>query len=112
MSDNSSTSSEQAAEKSSWIRVNPPVFIGAASLCLIFVIFAVVSPKTAEALFGGIQSWVVQTAGWFYILAVALFLLFVIILAMSDYGCIKLGPDHSEPDYPYSSWFAMLFSGW
>ncbi len=94
----------------SWIKVNPPVFIGAGGLCLLFVLFAVAVPDTAETLFSSIQSWVVNTAGWFYILAVALFLLFVIILAMSDYGRIKLGPDHSEPDYTYMSWFAMLFS--
>lgn len=25
-------------------------------------------------------------------------------------GDIKLGPDHSSPDYTYTSWFAMLFS--
>ncbi|MYM62678.1 choline BCCT transporter BetT [Pseudomaricurvus sp. HS19] len=93
-----------------WIRVNPPVFIGAGGLCLLFVLFAVMVPETAEALFSAIQSWVVNTAGWFYVLAVALFVLFVIILAMSDYGHIKLGPDHSEPDYSYGSWFAMLFS--
>src|SRR5690606_16353686 len=43
-------------------------------------------------------------------LAVALFLIFVVVLALSDYGRIKLGPDHSEPDYSYLSWFAMLFS--
>lgn len=94
----------------SWIKVNPPVFIGAGGLCLIFVLFAVTLPETAETLFSSIQAWVINTAGWFYILAVALFLLFVIILALSDYGRIKLGPDHSEPDYSFTSWFAMLFS--
>ncbi len=93
-----------------WIRVNPPVFIGAGGLCLLFVLFAVMMPGTAETLFSAIQSWVVNTAGWFYVLAVALFVLFVILLALSDYGHIKLGPDHSEPDYSYGSWFAMLFS--
>ncbi|MEQ9022117.1 MAG: choline BCCT transporter BetT [Pseudomonadales bacterium] len=93
-----------------WIKVNPPVFIGAGGLCLLFVVFAVSMPNTAETVFSAMQSWVVHTAGWFYVLAVALFLIFVVILAMSDYGRIKLGPDHSEPDYSYVSWFAMLFS--
>ena len=31
-------------------------------------------------------------------------------LAFSRYGDIKLGPDHSQPDYKSTSWFAMLFS--
>lgn len=110
MTDNGSMPSESTDEKKRWIKVNPPVFIGAGGLCLIFMIFTVVSPTTAESLFASMQAWVVDTAGWFYILAVALFLLLVIVLALTDYGRIKLGPEHSEPDYTYLSWFAMLFS--
>ena len=105
MSDTQNTPSQP-----SWIKVNPPVFIGAGGLCLLFVLYAVLMPETAETLFGSIQAWVVHSAGWFYVLAVALFLIFVVVLALSDYGRIKLGPDHSEPDYSYLSWFAMLFS--
>lgn len=102
--------SEATDERKLWFKVNPPVFIGAGGLCLIFMIFTVAWPTAAESLFSSMQAWVVDTAGWFYILAVALFLLFVIVLAATDYGRIKLGPDHSEPDYTYLSWFAMLFS--
>ena len=32
------------------------------------------------------------------------------VLAVSRYGDIKLGPDHSRPDYRNTTWFAMLFS--
>lgn len=101
---------KQATPTPSWIKVNPPVFIGAGGLCLLFVLYAVIMPKAAEAQFSAIQGWVAESAGWFYVLAVALFLIFVVVLALSDYGRIKLGPDHSEPDYSYLSWFAMLFS--
>ena len=101
---------QQTPPTPSWIKVNPPVFIGAGGLCLLFVLYAVLLPKTAEAQFTAIQTWVANSAGWFYVLAVALFLIFVVVLALSDYGRIKLGPDHSEPDYSYLSWFAMLFS--
>ncbi|MGB3612076.1 MAG: choline BCCT transporter BetT [Cellvibrio sp.] len=97
-------------ESKSWIKINPPVFIGSAGLCALFVAFVIIWPGTANILFTAIQSWIIHAAGWFYILAVALFLLFVVILATSRYGLIKLGPDHSEPDYSYVSWFAMLFS--
>src|SRR5699024_7519285 len=47
---------------------------------------------------------------WFYILTLALILLATVFMATSLYGDIKLGPDHSEPDYKNASWFAMLFS--
>ncbi|XPV53544.1 MAG: BCCT family transporter [Halarcobacter ebronensis] len=43
-------------------------------------------------------------------LAVALFLIFIVSIALSGWGDIKLGPNHSEPEYSFSSWFAMLFS--
>ncbi|TXS95362.1 BCCT family transporter [Parahaliea maris] len=91
-------------------RINPPVFFGSATLALLIVIFAVLSPDTADRWFGQLQDWVVNEVGWFYILAVALFLIFVLYLAFSELGQIKLGPEHSEPDYSYTSWFAMLFS--
>ncbi len=92
------------------IQINPPVFFTSGALALVFVLIAVIAPETTGALFDDIQQWVTHTAGWFYVLAVAGFLVFVVILAASDYGRIKLGRDHSEPDYSYGSWFAMLFS--
>ncbi|GAB6061052.1 BCCT family transporter [Desulfonatronum parangueonense] len=92
------------------IQINPPVFFGAAGLILIFVVFAMIAPERAGTVFGSVQGWIVHAAGWFYVLSVALFLIFVVLLALSGYGRIKLGPDHSEPGYSYLSWFAMLFS--
>src|SRR5690606_29755403 len=60
--------------------------------------------------FGQAQAWITVNASWFYILAVAIFLMASVFLAISRYGDIKLGPDHSEPDFANYSWFAMLFS--
>ena len=94
----------------SWYKINPPVFFGSAGVTLIFVIFTLFSPERAADIFGSIQGWITETVGWFYILSVATFLLFVVFLGLSKFGNIKLGPDHSEPDYTYISWFAMLFS--
>ena len=90
--------------------INPPVFYPSAVLILALVLFAVVTPDTAQQVFGQAQAWITVNASWFYILAVALFLLSVVFMAISRYGDIKLGPDHSEPDFANYSWFAMLFS--
>lgn len=92
------------------IQINPPVFFISSILTVVFVSFAILAPEKAGALFGEIQAWITHSAGWFYVLSVAGFLIFVVLLAVSDFGRIKLGPDHSEPDYSYTSWFAMLFS--
>jgi choline/glycine/proline betaine transport protein len=97
--------------QSPWrVDINPPVFILSGIFTLVLVGFAVSFPDTASGLFAAVQNWITQSAGWFYVLSVAGFLVFVVTLAVSGFGRIKLGPDHSEPDYSYTSWFAMLFS--
>ncbi len=90
--------------------LNPPVFYSSALLIALIVAYTVVFQSQAQALFDQVQQWIIVNASWFYILAVALILISVLFLAVSRYGDIKLGPDHSEPAYRNSSWFAMLFS--
>ncbi|MDY0205656.1 MAG: choline BCCT transporter BetT [Pseudomonas sp.] len=90
--------------------INPPVFFGSAILIAALVLFASIFPQVAQDFFGTMQAWIIENVSWFYILAVALILLSTLFLAFSRYGDIKLGPDHSTPDYSSTSWFAMLFS--
>jgi choline/glycine/proline betaine transport protein len=91
-------------------QINPPVFFGSAALILAIVAFGSLAPGLAGEVFSATQNWIVETFGWFYVLAVAIFVVFAIGLALSSHGLVKLGPDDSEPDYSYASWFAMLFS--
>ncbi|HEY8331040.1 MAG TPA: choline BCCT transporter BetT, partial [Pseudomonas sp.] len=90
--------------------LNPPVFFTSVLLILALVVFAVAFPDSAQSLFSLVQGWIITNASWFYILAVALILITTVFLAVSRYGDIKLGPDHSQPDYSNTTWFAMLFS--
>ena len=92
------------------MQVNPPVFFISAALILAFVLYGALLPEQAGRAFDALQAKIVHDFGWFYILAVAIFLIFVIFLMLSRYGDVKLGPDDSEPEYSYLSWFAMLFS--
>lgn len=92
------------------MQVNPPVFFISAALILAFVLFGALFPQQASSVFDALQARIVRDFGWFYILAVALFLIFAIFLMLSRYGDVRLGPDDSEPEYSYLSWFAMLFS--
>ena len=98
------------ANKSSSPTLNPPVFYGSAVLILLLVIYSVATPEHAQGVFSNVQAWIIANVSWLYILAVAVILLLVVLLALSRYGAIKLGPDHSEPDYSYLTWFSMLFS--
>lgn len=90
--------------------INPPVFYTSAAIIIALVIFASLAPDTAQSVFGAVQGWIMENVSWFYVLAVALILISIVFMAMSRYGDIKLGPDHSTPDYKNSTWFAMLFS--
>jgi choline/glycine/proline betaine transport protein len=91
-------------------RINPPVFFAAAGVILAFAAFGALFPETTGSVFARLQATIVDDFGWFYIAAVAGFLIFASFLVFSRYGDIKLGPDDSEPEYGYLSWFAMLFS--
>lgn len=90
--------------------INPPVFYPSAGLILLFVIYTISMPKQAGVVFGSVQAWIIETFGWFYLFAMGAYLILALVLAFSRFGHIKLGPDHSKPDYSYMSWFAMLFS--
>ncbi|TWE07584.1 choline/glycine/proline betaine transport protein [Pseudomonas sp. AG1028] len=97
------------ANLSSRSTLNPPVFFGSTFLIACLVIYSTAFKESAQSVFGATQSWIIENASWVYILSVALILLFAVFLAISRYGDIKLGPDHSEPDYNNRTWFSMLF---
>lgn len=48
--------------------------------------------------------------GWFYLLAVFAFVIFLIGLAVSKYGKVRLGPQDSTPTYDTFSWISMLLA--
>ncbi|MEA9562703.1 MULTISPECIES: choline BCCT transporter BetT [unclassified Xanthomonas] len=91
-------------------RILPQVFIPTAAIVLLLLALSIFVPEKATTWFTAAKNWTANDAGWFTILSVAGFLVFVVGVAISGYGRIKLGPDHSRPDYSYASWFAMLFA--
>lgn len=87
-----------------------PVFVPAVIVIILLVAGTVSNPTLAGALFKSTLAFITQTFGWLYMLAVAFFLVFVVGLAVSPWGRVKLGPDHADPQYSFPVWFAMLFS--
>ncbi|MGY8785694.1 MAG: BCCT family transporter [Pseudomonadales bacterium] len=87
-----------------------PVFFISAGLIVLVCIYGVGFSEHAAVTFSAIQDWLVTSFGWFYMVSIAFFFGFVVYLAFSRFANIKLGPDDSEPDYSYVSWFSMLFS--
>lgn len=79
--------------------LNPAVFLPSAAIILFLVLAAIFSPQTLQSVFAVTEVWILENAGWFYMLTVAIILLVVLYLAISRYGDIKLGPDHSLPEF-------------
>ena len=87
-----------------------PVFIPAVVVTLLLVVGTISNPDLAGEVFSETLAFITTNFGWFYMLSVAFFLVFIVGIAMTPWGSIKLGPDHAEPQYSFPAWFAMLFS--
>lgn len=91
-------------------RLNLPVFVPAALITLAVTVWCVVAPADAEATLASLVGQVSTGFGWFYIALTSSVLVFVLYLAFSKYGSVRLGPDHSRPEFSTGAWAAMLFA--
>ncbi|MGB5951801.1 MAG: choline BCCT transporter BetT [Ornithinimicrobium sp.] len=91
-------------------RVNPVVFGASFTGTLLIGIWLVFWPEAAEARIGSLVGYTGTWFGWFYIALATFVLGFVLFLGISRYGHVKLGPDHSKPEFSTFSWAAMLFA--
>lgn len=87
-----------------------PVFVPAVVVSILLIVGTISNPSLAGELFQQAQHWITKTFGWFYMLVVALFFIFIVGISLTSWGNIRLGPDHGEPEYSFPEWFAMLFS--
>lgn len=90
--------------------ISPRVFWPSLIVILALVAFAIVVPDAAERSFQAVQGWIVTNLGWYYMLAVALFIGIAAFIGFSRLGRIRLGRDDDEPEFGLLSWFAMLFA--
>ncbi|WP_453997233.1 glycine betaine uptake BCCT transporter [Bacillus nitroreducens] len=92
-----------------------PVFTISVIIAIIFIVWGVIPASylpnaNLENVATSVQSFIIEKFGWFYLLSGTAFLVFSLVLIFTKYGNIRLGKDNEEPEYPYMSWFAMLFS--
>lgn len=99
---------EKTAKAGSTVLI--PVFIPAVVVIVLLVVGTISNPELAGKAFQQTLSYITNTFGWFYMLCVAFFLLFIVGIAFTKWGHIKLGPDHADAQYSFPAWFAMLFS--
>lgn len=102
--------SEQDTAERGEDRVNPVVFFGSSLAIVVFALWTILFTGAAEGWINMVLGWVSNTFGWYYFLTVVIYLVFVIGVALSRFGDIKLGPAHSQPQFNILSWAAMLFA--
>ena len=90
--------------------INARTFWGASAIIGVLLLVTLIIPDTAASVFGSAQNWTIENFGWFYVTAVAVFFVLLLVIAFGPMGRLKLGPDDSEPDFPFLSWVAMLFA--
>ncbi|MCL6219580.1 BCCT family transporter [Zunongwangia pacifica] len=92
------------------LEVNGPVFFSSSIIIIASIVLTLIYEKKAEKVFENVQNYVANNGGWFFVLVVNIFLGFMIYLAFSKFGNLRIGGQNAKPEFKTASWFAMLFS--
>jgi choline/carnitine/betaine transport len=90
--------------------IHPIVFPLAVVIIALFIAATIILGDAAAGAYQGIFDAINVNFGWFYILAVNIFILALVYFALSKYGKIRLGGVYAEEEFSTFSWMAMLFS--
>ena len=91
-------------------KVNWQVLVTSSLIILAFSIWAIFAPDNAASTMKTIVGWIGVNVGWIYVVTVTIVIGFVIWVAISPEGKVRMGPDHSRPQYNLLTWAAMLFA--
>ena len=86
------------------------VFLPSVVAVTALAVWAMIAPSQAESAIITVVEKVTTGFGWFYVLLTTVVLGFVLFLGFSRYGNVRLGPDHSRPQFSTFSWASMLFA--
>ncbi|MCK5921555.1 MAG: BCCT family transporter [Methylococcales bacterium] len=89
---------------------NPVVFLSASVLIALFVILSLVYLDEFSRSVDGLQAWIANQTGWFFVLMVNVVLGYLLFLMIGPFGSIRLGRVDERPEFSRTAWFAMLFS--
>ncbi|MFT5720357.1 MAG: glycine betaine transporter [Motiliproteus sp.] len=76
-----------------------------------FLAATVADPQTVQQLAQETLDATEHNFGWLYLLVTSGFVIFTLGLAFSRFGSIRLGPNDEPPEFKFTSWLAMIFSG-
>jgi len=86
------------------------VFMASASIIFILVIIGALFPNGFGRVSNLLYNIMTDNFSWFYLMTVFVITVFLLFLAISKFGSIRLGPDKEKPEFSFVSWIAMLFS--
>src|SRR4028118_861970 len=86
------------------------VFGIAFAISAVFVLWGVFFTNNLSVVASTILGFLIADLGWVFVLSTFAFLVFVVLLAFSRYGRIRLGGDDDRPEFKTVSWIAMMFS--
>lgn len=90
--------------------VRNPVFLISALIILFLVFIGALMPRAFGQVANTLYEFTTVDFGWFYLLTVFIIIVFLIGLAISKYGSIRLGGEEEKPEFPFFTWIGMLFS--
>ncbi|MCC5901910.1 MAG: BCCT family transporter [Halomonas sp.] len=93
------------------LKTDPTIFFTSAGIMILFLVALLIAPGAIGEAFGAGRQWIVTNLGWFFILGVTSWVAFLLWVALSRYGTIRLGGNDAKPAYSNISWFTMLFAG-
>ncbi|KAA9395899.1 BCCT family transporter [Haloarcula sp. CBA1130] len=90
--------------------IHPVVFPVALVIIALFIAITILLGDTASSAYTWMFNTIGDTFGWFYLLAVNVFIIVLLYFAFSRYGKIRIGGVKAEKEFSDFSWMAMLFS--
>lgn len=75
-----------------------------------FIVFTLIQPDLAAEAFSEMNNMLNQKFNWLYIFTINAAVVFLVAMAFSKLGKIRLGGFTAKPEYSNFAWYAMLFS--
>ena len=82
----------------------------AAALILSVVLWGIFGGDSFAEFASTALGYIVGDWGWLYVLAGTVFVAFILFIAFSKFGHIRLGKDNESPEFNSVSWVAMMFA--
>ncbi|MCL3776868.1 MULTISPECIES: BCCT family transporter [unclassified Actinomyces] len=99
-----------ADEEDTPARIDWAVAAPAGLIALAVVAWGLASPGTFAHLASTALTGLLDNFGWAFILFGTVFVAFIVFVAFSKFGTIRLGASDEAPEFRTSSWIAMMFA--